>query len=128
MYAKLGVLVSAIAISACATSSGRSSAERAVVFGGNTLPRCEFELVQEIAVMVSLQGDAKAAEEALHRKLAESAERRGADGVIGVSIKAPERVPFVVTSGPSPNQAKLPPVEWNAKAQAIRFLDPECRS
>jgi hypothetical protein len=128
MYAKLGALFLAIVVAACATSSGRSSTERAVVFSGNTLPTCDFEVVQVITVMVSVRGDRKAAEEALHRELDRRAERRGADGVIRISIQEPRLMPVVTSRGRPRTEADLPPAEWNATAQAIRFLDPECRS
>ncbi len=107
MYAKLGALVLAIVMAACATSSRGSSAERALVFSGTALPRCEFEVVQEITVMVSVQGDRRVAEEALHREMARSAERRDASGDIGISIQAPERVPFVVTRRPAADSVRL---------------------
>lgn len=128
MCPKLGTLLLAIVMAACATSSGRSSAERAVVFSGNAFPKCEFKVVQEITVVVSVKGDRRAAEEMLHRELARSAERRGGDGVVGISIQAPERVPVVVSGGRRPTEADLPPVKWSARAQAIRFTDPACRT
>jgi hypothetical protein len=128
MNAKLGTVVLPILMAACATSAGPSNAERALVFGDDTLPTCEFEPVQDINVTVSVQGDSGVAEEALHRALARDAGRRGADGVIGIRIQAPERVPVVLSEGQRPTQADLPPVRWSARAQAIRFVDPACRA
>lgn len=128
MNAKFRTLVLPTLMAACATSSGPSNAELPLIFGDNALPTCDFELVEDISVTVSVQGDRRAAEEALHRELAHNAGRRGADGVIGIRIQAPERVPVVVIEGRRPTQTDLPPVKWNARAQAIRFVDPACRA
>jgi len=124
MDVKIGLFALPILVAGCATSAGRSSAERAIMFSDNALPRCEFELVQEINVTASVKGDRRVAEEALHRELARTAGQRGADGVIGIRIQTPERVPFVVAGG---RPADLPAVRWNASGQAIRFVDPTCR-
>jgi hypothetical protein len=128
MIGKIGALVVLVVMAACASSSGRASAEQAVVFSDTTVPGCAFEVVQDITATVSIQGEREAAEEALHRALARRAERHGADGVIGVSIQAPGPVPVAVSGGQRPTEADLPAVRWNASAQAIRFLDSACRS
>jgi hypothetical protein len=128
MYAKFGALVLPVLMVACATSTARSNAEQALVFSENALPRCEFELVENINATVSVKGDRKVAEEALHRELSRKAVGRGADGVVGIRIQTPERVPFVVRDGRRPTQADLPSVRWNASGQAIRFVDSACRA
>jgi hypothetical protein len=128
MNVKLIALALITVTASCATSAGRSSSERAIVYSGNAVPSCEIELVQEIAVTVSVKGDRTAAEDALHRELARRAERSGADGVMAISVQAPDRVPFTVTGGRPPMASDLPAVRWSARAHAIRFVDPACRS
>jgi hypothetical protein len=112
----------------CASSSGRSDENRAVIFSEGSVPVCAFEVLDDVSTVVSVRGREEA-ERRLHSLLGRAAERRGGDGVMAVVIKAPDRLPFVVVQDGRrrPTAEDLPAAEWSATGQAIRFTDPSCR-
>jgi hypothetical protein len=112
-------------LAACA-SSGGSQAEPALVFSGTDVPRCAFERAGEVNAQVTMRGDRAAVEGRLHPMLARAATRLGADGIMAISLES-ERVSVVVPMGTRPTEADLPPIPWTGRAQAIRFVNPECR-
>jgi hypothetical protein len=116
-----------VLISACASSSGRADRDTPLVFSGLAVPSCAFETVGEVTASATVKGDRTVAERSLHHLLARAARRQGADGIIGIRIQAPGRVPVSVPAGMRPTEADLPAVTWHGSAHTIRFVDPDCR-
>jgi hypothetical protein len=118
-------LVAVIGMLAACASSGGSQAEPALIFSGTEVPRCAFEPVGEVTAQVRMRGDQAAVEGRLHPMLARAATRRGADAIMAIRLEGRFTV---VAAGTRPTGAAVRSVPWNGRAQAIRFLNPNCRS
>jgi hypothetical protein len=117
-------LVAVIGMLAACASSGGSQAEPALVFSGTDVPRCAFEPVGEVTAQVRMRGDQAAVEARLHPMLARAATRRGADAIMAIRLEGRFTV---VATGTRPTGAAVTSVPWTGRAQAIRFVNPECR-
>lgn len=118
-------LVAVIGVFAACASSGGSQTEPALIFSGTEVPRCAFEPVGEVTAQVRMRGDQAAVEARLHPLLARAATRRGADAIMAIRLEGRFTV---VATGTRPAGAAVGSVPWNGRAQAIRFLNPNCHA
>jgi hypothetical protein len=112
----------------CATTNQGNSTERAQVFKGASSPKCPVEKLGELTTMASVRGPRAEAERVIHSILAEMAKNRGADGIMSITLEAPDRVAFTVTDNRRPRAEDVPEVVWTGKAQMFRFPQPDCRN
>jgi hypothetical protein len=121
------MMAAVLTAAACASAPRAGDADRVVVFRADSTPQCAFEELGELSTSLQMRGSREDAERRLSQLLASIAEKRGAHGIMNISVEAPERLPFTASGGRRPAAADLPEVTWSGKAQAILFTDPECR-